>query len=255
MINCQNTTFDPNLSARRLEAASKVFGEKEIKRLFAIVLYWSGVNRQEIADSLGMPVNTIKSFIKTLLSDGIAALVDRRQKEASLLPKLPKTDTSISWTTDDENFVFKIGTEIKIQINLKNKLYLRTIVLTMLNSGVLKTKEAAEIIQLSIARTNKLAKKIQCDDIDSLIDQRKGLTQDYVMTPEIKSQLIEQYVLACVRRQKTSGKALKEQLKQELQLELSDRTIRYHVAKLGLAVIKKTLPKIIDDSKKNSKPT
>jgi transcriptional antiterminator len=56
--------------------------------------------------------------------------------------------------------------------------------------------------------------------------------------------------LACVRRQKTSGKALKEQLKQEQQLELSDRTIRYHVAKLGLTAIKKTLPNIIADFKK-----
>ncbi|UCE08220.1 MAG: hypothetical protein JSW07_09435, partial [bacterium] len=199
--------------------------------------------------------NTLKSFIKTLLSDGIAALMDRRQKQLTFLAKAKKTDTSISWVLEDEYIVLKIGPNIKIQIPLKNKLQLRTLVLTLQNNGVIKPKQAAEIIQLSVAQTNKLAKKLQSSDIDRLIDQRKGRTQDYVFTPEIKSQLIQQYVFACVWHQKTSSKALAQQLKQSCQLDLPERTIRYHVAKLGLKGMNKTLPKMIDDLKKNFKPT
>ncbi|MBL7092506.1 hypothetical protein ISS22_00900, partial [candidate division KSB1 bacterium] len=52
--------------------------------------------------------------------------------------------------------------------------------------------------------------------------------------------------------QKTTGKALAQQLKNQCQLDVSGRTIRYHIEKLGLNKIKKSLPKMYNELKKNS---
>lgn len=255
LINCQSINFNQTLSSNRLEAASRRFGEKLVKRIIAFSLFLLGANRQDIADKLQLSVNTIKSNIKALHSDGIAAFEDRRQKKSTFLPKDKQPASSISWSTEEENFILTIGSEVKIQIPQKNKLQLRTVALTMLNNGLLKTSQTAEILQLSVVQTNKLARKLQSGDIDSLIDQRKGQTQDYVFTPEIKAQLIQQYAFACVCHQKISGKALAKQLKQSCQVDLPERTIRHHVAKLGLVKIKNSLPRMIDEFKKNFKPT
>ncbi len=112
-------------------------------------------------------------------------------------------------------------------------------------------KEAAEILNLSTAHANNLSKKIVSDDIDGLIDKRNGQTQEYVFKPEIKAELIQQYVLACISQQKTSGKSISEQLKERCNLDLSERTVRFHIAKLGLSALKKTLPELLKDLKKN----
>lgn len=252
MINCQNIKFSETLSHNRISSANKIFGEKVIKRILAFSLFLLGINRKDISEILNISLNTIKSNIKALHSDGITALEDRRQKKSTFLP-VKKDDTSISIVTNNENFIIKFGPNIKIQIPLKNILQLKTFIVTMLNNSLIKTKDAAEILNLSTVHTNNLAKKIESSDIDCLIDKRKGQTQEYLFKPEIKAELIQQYTLACICNQKTSGKSISHQLKERCELDLSERTIRYHIAKLGLSNIKKTLPQLIEDLKKNSK--
>lgn len=250
MINCQNIRFSENLSYSRISSANKIFGEKVVKRILAFALFLLGVNRKEISEILAIPLNTVKSNIKALHSDGIAAFEDRRQKKSAFLP-VKKDDTSISMVTDNENFILTISPNIKIQIPLKNKLQLKTFILTMLNNGLIKIKETAKILDLSTVHTNNLAKKIESADINNLIDKRKGQAQEYIFKPEIKAELILQYTLACISNQKTSGQSISEQLKQRCQLDLSERTVRYHIAKLGLLNIKKTLPELLKELKKN----
>lgn len=251
MINCQNIKFSESLSHSRISSANKILGEKVIKRILAFSLFLLGVNRKNISEIIEIPLNTIKSNIKTLYSDGISAFEDRRQKKSTLLP-VKKDDTSISMDVDNENFIIKFGPNIKINIPLKNTLLLKTFILTMLNNGLIKTKNAAEILNLSTVHANNLAKKIEAADIDSLIDKRKGQTQEYIFKPEIKAELIQQYVLACISKQKTSGQSISHQLKERCELDLSERTTRYHIAKLGLSYIKKTLPQLVKDLKKKS---
>jgi len=252
MINCQNIKFSENLSSNRISSANKIFGEKVVKRILAFSLFLLGVNRKDISEILDILLNTIKSNIKALHSDGIAVFEDRRQKKSTFLPVNKKDEISISMITDNENFIITIGPNIKIQIPLKNTLQLKTFIITMLNNGLIKTKQAANILNLSTVHTNNLAQKIESADIDSLIDKRKGQTQEYIFTPETKAELIQQYALACISNQKTSGKAISHQLNERCQLGLSERTVRYHIAKLGLSNIKKTLPELLKDLKKTS---
>jgi len=248
-------TFDSDPASNRISSAYKIFGEKVIKRILAFAFFLLGVNRKEISKQLDIPLNTVKSNIKALQSDGIAAFEDRRQKTSTFLPlaKSDKGNTKISITSDSRNLIVTIGSDITINMPAENKLQCKSFLLTLLNNYLITTKEAAKALNLTTVHITNLAKKIELSDIDSLIEQRKGQTHDFIFTPEIKAELIQQYVLASVSNQKTSGTSISRQLKERCELNLSDRTIRYHIAKLGLSDIKKTLPELIADLKKTFK--
>jgi repressor of nif and glnA expression len=68
----------------------------------------------------------------------------------------------------------------------------------------------------------------------------------------VKSQLILQFILDLVSEGKTSGKLLSEHIKERSELELSERSIRYHVDQLGLNEIKKEVSACLTNLKKNS---
>ena len=86
-----------------------------------------------------------------------------------------------------------------------------------------------------------------------LLDDRQGQIQDYVFTPETKAEVIQQFSVNAAVKTKTSSKALAEDIKARCDLDLSPRTIRLHIEKLGLSKIRQTLPKLIETFKKNSK--
>ncbi len=75
---------------------------------------------------------------------------------------------------------------------------------------------------------------ISKNDLLCLIDKRKGQQQDYVFTPEKKSELILQFVSNAVLGKSTSGSALANDLKDRTQIDLSDRSIRMYISKFGL---------------------
>ncbi len=252
MINCQNIIFSQALSDERIEKAYNLFGEKVVKRIIALSLYWCGVNRKQISEILALPLNTVKSSIKNLLSNGITAFEDRRKKVSTFLPIEKKDDISISLFNDNDNFIITINSTIEIKIQSKNKLQLKTLIVTLLNNNLIKLKHAAQALNLSDVHVHNLAKAIESEDVHCLVDKRKGQTKDYKINPDIKGEIIQQYALASISKQKTSGKAIAQQLKNRCQLAVSERTIRHHIEKLGLKKMKKSLPKMYNEFKKNS---
>ena len=252
MIDCQNIIFSQALSDERIEKAYSSFGEKVVKRIIALAFYWCGVNRTQISEIVELPLNTVKSSIKNLLSYGITAFEDRRKKVSTFLPIEKKDDISISLFSDNDNFIIKINSDIEIKIQQKNKLQLKTLILTLLNNNLINLKQATKALNLSGVHVNNLAKTIESEDVHGLVDKRKGQTKDYKVNPEIKAELIGQFALASINKQKTTGKAISQQLKNQCQLDVSERTIRYHIEKLGLKKIKKSLPKMYNELKKNS---
>ena len=253
MINCQNIIFSQVLSDERIKKAYSSFGEKVVKRIITLTFYWCGVNRKQISEILNLPLNTVKSCIKNLLSNGITAFEDRRKKVSTFLPiEKKKEGILISLFCDNGNFIIKINSDIEIKIQQKNKLQLKTLILTLLNNNLINLKRAAKALNLSNVHVCNLAKAIESEDVHGLLDKRKGQTKDYKVNPEIKGELIQQFALASINKQKTTGKALSQQLKNQCQLDVSERTIRYHIEKLGLKKIKKSLPKMYHEFKKNS---
>jgi PIN domain nuclease of toxin-antitoxin system len=90
------------------------------------------------------------------------------------------------------------------------------------------------------------------EDIPALLDKRQGQKHDYQVTPEVKAEIIQQYVARIVTGRSASSDGITEVVNEQTQKELSPRTVRWHIQKLGLQSIKKTLPKLLDALKKNS---
>ncbi|KPA11471.1 transposase, partial [Candidatus Magnetomorum sp. HK-1] len=91
---------------------------------------------------------------------------------------------------------------------------------------------------------------LEKEDVKSVIDQRKGQKHDYRFTPEVKGQLIEQFVIEVVSNRPTGGDRLTKIMKERCQLNLSAGSINSHLLKLGLSNIKDSLYEYFVESKK-----
>ena len=128
---------------------------------------------------------------------------------------------------------------------------MRVILLTLLDNNLIGTRDVATVLGISTVHTMNLALKLHTDDITALIDKRQGQQQEYRFTPDVKAELIQQFVLDIVSSGKSSGKLLAKHLEQRCELTLSERSIRNHISKLGLSKIKRSLPQLLATLKKN----
>jgi len=71
----------------------------------------------------------------------------------------------------------------------------------------------------------------------------------------VKAELIKHFAARAVTGHSTSSQALAELINDTQKTTISSRTIRWHMNKLGLMKIKKTLPKLVETLKKNPDPT
>jgi repressor of nif and glnA expression len=122
----------------------------------------------------------------------------------------------------------------------------------MTNSGLLERNEVAKALELSADRTGKLARKLEQEDVKGILDQRQGQKQDYRFTPEIKAQLIQQFVIEAADQHPAGAEQLAKKLKQRCQLNLSARSILSHLSKLGLPGIRDSLYEHLTETKKKS---
>jgi hypothetical protein len=69
-------------------------------------------------------------------------------------------------------------------------------------------------------------------------------------TPEIKAELIQQFVIEAVNRSPTSGEHLAKKLMERCQLTLSPRSILNHITSLGLTTIRDSISEYLSEVKK-----
>jgi hypothetical protein len=213
-----------------------------------------GLNRQDIGKSLELPAETVKSIIKALIRDGLGALEDRRRQSSAFIspvsPKLPH----ITLKQEEQLVVVDFGAQDRqLKLNQKDPLQLRTVLLSMLNSGLLTNQQVAQAVSLTPPRTATLAQRLMQDGALSLVDKREGQKQDYRVTPETKAELIQQFAVDVITAGATSGVTISDKLKQRCQITIPARTVRHHLAKLGLPKIKRSLPQLVASVKKTSK--
>ena len=96
----------------------------------------------------------------------------------------------------------------RLEIPAQNNLQTRIVLLTMLNSRLLSTREVSQALGLSAVHTLNLARRLDTDDVAALIDKREGQKQQYRFTAEVKAELIQQYVLDIASGGRASGKQL-----------------------------------------------
>ena len=85
-----------------------------------------------------------------------------------------------------------------------------------------------------------------------MLDKRRGQQKDYLFTPEVRSELVQQFALNALSGRPTSGRAIAEDLQQRCKMEVSERSVRLHLNKLGLSRIADSLPELLNTQKKTS---
>jgi len=253
MLDCQNFSFSQRLSSERLKKAHDIFGTKIIDRLLCFTLFLLGVDRASISKNLNIPPGSIRSIIRALFNGGISALEDRRYCASAFLPHKEEKTISVDVKRNANNFVVGFGS-LELTIPRKNTIQAKTVLLTLVNNGLISVRVASETLDFSAEHIRILANRLKMEDTNAFLDKRQGQQKDYVFTQAIKSEIIQQFSANAAVKKKTSSSALAEDIKNRCGLELSPRTIRSYIDKSGLSKIKNTLPAIIKSFKKNSKP-
>ncbi len=246
MSNCHLPDLDYSSTHQnnRLSQARDVLGAALVNRIIAFALFLFGANRKEISKYLQVPHDTLLSFYTRVTKLGLSGFEDRRAKpvqqpdanRGDLRCSIIKGQLALHWG----------GKNKIINIPQNNSLQSKIILLTFLDNGLLTRKEAAQALGFSCGNTDKLLRKIRTEDVSGLIDKRRGQQQDYVFVPEIKSELILQFTSNAVSGKSTSGASLAKDLKERTQYDLSDRSIRMYISKLGLKDMGKKLLLLVE---------
>lgn len=253
-MDCHDVVFSTSKSEERIANALKVFPKKLLMRLLAFTLHLLGARRQVVAQLVGMPEESVKTVIRTVTRDGFAALRDRRQSEAKQVVASEPVAPSVSAYREGDDYVVEFGNaEASLRIPVAFRIQAKTVLLSLLNAGLLSTREVAEALDIHVTHCRELARKLASSDVDEvLVDKRQGLKQEYLFTPEVKSELIQQFALNAVSGRPTSSRAIAEDLEKRCSIALSPRSVRLHLGKLGLSRIADSLPELIALGKKTS---
>lgn len=250
MLNHRQLSFSQSFSEKRLALAEKVLGSDFVKRITGYVLYLLGASRTSVAEFIGMPYDTFKSFTDRVEQSGIPAFFDRREKNSVLSPE-PEKKTKPGVSVSESHCIIELGPGSgQIHIPLGNIIQLKVVLLSLLRDKIIPLEDVSRILDYSKTHTSKLTKRLFNEDVNILLDHRQGQKTDYVFTPEIKSEIILQAAGNAVVGKSTSSSVLAEDLKNRKNVCLSDRSIRLHISRLGLKEIKETLPALINTLKK-----
>lgn len=256
IMNCDKIDFSPTLSHKRISQARAIFGDTIVKKILAWVLFLLGASKPMICSALDFKPGTLRTLLYRVQNQGLSALEDRRSKNSFFKPQaaltVPVESVEVVLHERDKCYQVNFGDSFHIQIPLSNPLLFKSLLLCLLNNRLINREQAAQALQLSEDRVGKLAKKLAEEDVTGLIDQRRGQKQDYIFTPTIKGELIQQFVIDIVQDGKMSGEKLSKHLNERCQYNLSPRSILYHLSNMGLSKIKKTLPVYLEAVKKSS---
>lgn len=254
MSHCPSClTFSTTHADKRVQTASKTLGDAVVRRVLAWALFLMGARREDIAQHLGLPLGTLLSLLTRITRDGLPALEDRRHGQAQFLPAVP-APAAIQVAAKESGIVLDFGAQQQtVAIRAANVLQTRVFLLTLLDNGVLDVSQVADLLGYSVSHTARMARQLAHGDVPALVDKRQGPQEDYRVTPDIKAQLIQQFAADVIARGKTSGEAIARELQARCHISIPARTVRHHLARLGLPAIRRTLPELVDAVKKTSR--
>lgn len=242
--------FSKTHSEKRIEKARKNFGANTINRLIGFAFFLLGAKRQDIAQYLQISIGTFLSFLTRTDRYGILAFEDRRKSSSFKVVNIKASLKMALNVTDQELIIQLNGDNQSIIIPRENQLQCKVILLTFLQNGLFTVKEVADALGFSVRYTKDLNTKMHDQDVTGLLDKRKGQSQDFRFTPEIKAELIQQLAANAITGKPTSSRAISQQIKERCDLVLPDRSVRLHMNKLGLSKISNSLPALVEDLKK-----
>ncbi len=253
-MDCREVEFVSRKSEERVNRALKVFPKKLLMRLMAFVLYLLGASRKTVASQVGMPEESVKTVVRTVLRDGFPALRDRRRSDAPSAVHASSSEHPVIARREGDWLIVELGTkENLLKIPVRSEVLSRTLLLSFVNSNLLSAQEAASALEISVAHCRHLARKLEHHDVvEAQVDKRQGQRKDYRFDQEQKAELIQQLAARTVTGRSTTSDVLAIAINERTQSSVSARTIRWHVRKLGLTHINETLPQLVESLKKNS---
>ena len=234
MISCPGR-FNWSLSkaAQRQKKAELILGKKMISRIIGFAMFLLGAERKEIAAHVGISFNTFLSFLTRTNNVGIDGFRDRRESAAPVLVQAKRV--SIETRPLEGGLALCLGDGgQEISLNDANCAQKKVLLLTFTANGLLSTREAAKLLGYTEAYVRDLVQKLSEGDVQAVLDKRTGQRSDYRVTEAAKGELIAQWAVNAVTGQATSSPALSKDLQKRCSLEISARTVRHHLKKLGI---------------------
>lgn len=255
-MDCQNIVFSNKKSQKRIEKALRVFPSQVLKKVLLFALYLLGARLNAISSLVEMPKESGKTTINRVMRDGLPAFNDRRQAAKTEILQLPASPLEYQASVSiEEDFCIIIFGNIDHQLKIpqSHRIHLRSVLLSLLQADLLSIKAVSSALSITVAHCRELSAKLANGDIiEVLIDKRKGQKQDFRVDLPVKSELIQHFAARAVTGHSVSSQALTEIINDSQKTNISPRTIRWHMNKMGLMDIKKTLPKLVKTLKKNS---
>lgn len=254
-MDCQKIVFSNKQSQKRIEKALRVFPSQVLKKILFFVLYLLGARLSAISSLVELPKESGKTTIARVMRDGLFAFRDRRQSEKTNISQLSVAPQKqqVSVTIEENYCTITFGNvEHQLKIPLSHQIHLRSVLLSLLQADLLTLKTVAPILNVTIAHCRELSARLTNEDIpEVLIDKRKGQKSDFCVDLSVKSELIQHFAARAVTGHSISSQALTKIINDKKQTNISPRTIRWHMNKMGLMNIKKTLPELVEALKKN----
>ncbi len=253
-MDCRDVEFSPSKSEERINRALDVFPEGLLMRLLAFTLHLLGGSRKAVAALVEMPQESVKTVVRLAMRDGFAALRDRRRSEAPPVARASPSPLRVAARREGDWLVVEFGPSgNSLRIPATFRVQARTVLLSLCNAGLLSVQEAAAALGIHAAHCRELARKLASHDVvEALVDKRRGPKQDYLVGPEQKAELVLQLAARAMTGRSTSSDVLAEVVNERTRAEVSARTVRWHIQKLGLTHIKETLPQLVETLKKTS---
>ncbi len=78
-------------------------------------------------------------------------------------------------------------------------------------------------------------------DVEAVLDKRRGQLRDYRVGSELKGEMIVQFVLELAECGRASSAAVARRLIRHSDEDVSERTVRHHLSRMGLTGVKESL--------------
>ncbi len=253
-MDFQNILFSQIKSQKRMEKAMRVVPYQVLKKILFFALYVLGATLKEISSIIEIPEGSGKTTVNRVMQDGICALEDRRQSVKRSVPVLsPPQDYKASVLIQDGYCIISLGGDMdhQLKINKNHRVHLRSVLLSLFKANLLSIDIVSSTLEISVAYCKELATKLEEDGAtNTLVEKRKGPKEPFCVDSSIKTELIENFAARAVTGHSISSQALADVINDSQNTKISSRTISWHMNKLGLMKIKKSLPQLVETLKK-----
>jgi len=257
-MDCQSMVFSPKHSQKRIEKALQILPELVVKKILFFALYLLGARMNAIASLIKMPEESGKTAIDRILRDGIQALRDRRYSAEKILehqlPLSSSWEQQVSVETKDSSCVITFAnSNQQLRISQNHRVHLKSVILSLLAAELISNHTASTVLGITVAHCRELSEKLLHEGVtEVLVDKRKGQKHDFRVNSQVKAELVQQFAARSIAGHSVSSQDLAEIINDNQGTTVSPRTIRWHMSKLGLMDIKKTLPKLVESLKKTA---